>query len=170
MAEDNDLDLGEEKKSSKLLYMIIGGVFAVLIIVGATLYFTGFFSSDEDGEDGEAVEDEQESEVKGDPVYQPLGSDFVIRFKKGGGARLLQISISTLTYDAEVVEAVKKHTPMIRNNLLLLLSAKKPTELKTPEGKESLRQEVLESVQKVIEDQLGKKGVEQVFFTALVMQ
>ena len=170
MAEDNDLDLGEEKKSSKLLYMIIGGVVALLIIVGATLYFMGFFSSDEDGEDAEVAEDEQESVVKGDPVYQPLGADFVVRFKKGEGARLLQISISTLTYDAEVVEAVKKHTPMIRNNLLLLLSSKKPIELKTPEGKESLRQEILESVQKVIEDQLGKKGVEQVFFTAFVMQ
>ena len=127
MAEESDLDLGEEKKSSKRLYLIIGGVVALLIIVGATLYFMGFFSSDEEGESSEDIEeseDEQESAIKGDPVYQPLGSDFVVRFNKSEGASLLQISISALTYDSEVVDAVKKHTPMIRNNLLLLLGTK----------------------------------------------
>lgn len=56
-----------------------------------------------------------------------------------------------------------------------LLVDKSPAEqveqgLRSREGKEKLREEVLAEVRKVLEEQTGEAGVEQVYFTSFVMQ
>ena len=70
----------------------------------------------------------------------------------------------------ETIEVVKKHEPMIRNNLLMAISAKGAALLKTREGKESLRAEMLNEVGKVMERMTKKNKVKDLFFTAFVMQ
>jgi flagellar FliL protein len=42
--------------------------------------------------------------------------------------------------------------------------------LNTREGKEKLREETLEEVQKVLLEETGEPGVDNVFFTSFVMQ
>jgi flagellar FliL protein len=43
-------------------------------------------------------------------------------------------------------------------------------DLRTREGKEKLRADVLAELQKILTDETGEPGVEQVFFTSFVMQ
>lgn len=80
------------------------------------------------------------------------------------------MSIEGLTRDATVKEDITKHFPQVRNNLVLLLSSKTYDELSNQEGKAALRKQVLKEIQKVLEAETGKEGVEDVFFTSFVMQ
>ncbi|SMF97174.1 flagellar FliL protein [Methylomagnum ishizawai] len=104
-------------------------------------------------------------------LYQDLEPAFVVNFQGSPDARVLQVSLSIATDDASVVEAVKKHSPMIRNNLLMLMSAEDPAALKTTEGKEALRAKLLEEINAIIKKQARKRdAVDEVYFTAFVMQ
>ena len=64
----------------------------------------------------------------------------------------------------------KTHMPLIRNELNMLYSGQVYEELQTDEGREKLRQQSLEAIQKVMRKEIGRPGVEQVLFTNLVMQ
>ena len=169
MAEDQSLDLGESKKPSKLKY-IIGGIVLLLLINGAVLYYLGVFSKEESTETASEDIDSTEEASKGEAFYHSLDPAFVVNFPKTSGARLLQISVSVLSYDEDVVTALEKHAPMIRNNLLLLFGAADPKEIRTAAGKDDLRVKVRESIQQVLEQQIGNTSIDEVFFTGLVMQ
>ncbi|HEB77387.1 MAG TPA: flagellar basal body protein FliL [Methylothermaceae bacterium] len=174
MAENEDLDLGEEKKSSKKLILI--ALVAVVLLLGgggAAMYFLGvppFAKSEVSAEDEEeaAAEEEKSSAPKTARFYE--FSPFIVNFPRGGGARLLQLSFSVLAYDEETIEAVKKHEPMIRNNLLLLLGRYNPQDLRSTQGKEALQQAITGEIQKVLDRHADGGSIETVFFTQFVMQ
>lgn len=177
MAKDEELenlDLGEEKKSPKKLYIIIGGVLGLLIAVGATLYFMGFFSSEEKSE-AEATDDEVVEEAVLEPaIYFDLSGKseqkFIVQVQSDD-IRMMQVSISVMARKQEVIDVVETHLPRLRNNILLLLASEDPEKLKMAKGKEKLRNKILKEVQQVVEEEMGEKdGVEGLYFTGFVMQ
>ncbi len=178
MAENDDLDLGEEKKSSKKWLIIVLAVVLLLGGGGAALYFLGLppFGKTEASETAEAEEENDSAEEPEEKRSAPKTAHFhdfapfVVNFPRGGGARLLQVGFSVMAYDEETIEAVAKHEPMIRNNLLLLLGRYKPEDLRTPQGKEALRQAIVREVQKVLDLRADGGTIETVFFTQFVMQ
>lgn len=169
MAEKERLDLGEERKSSfkHIIFIVLGAVVGTLIAVFAALYFMGVFPNrHHEGGGTEEAHGEQKP-----TLYLALQPPFVINFKSNSEARLLQVEINAASTDAAILDAVKKHTPIIRNNLLLLLSGEDPAVLKTPEGKEVLRGKIKESIRQVVVEQTHKKnGVDEIFFTGFIMQ
>ena len=72
--------------------------------------------------------------------------------------------------DEGVIDAVKKHDPVIRNNILMMLSAQDPEVLKTSKGKEQLQSDVKEEINKILVKRSVSSNVKEVFFTDLVMQ
>jgi len=171
MAE-NEQPEGEEKKSSKKIIIIVA-IVLLLVGGGAGYYFMMGSDSEADGEQVEEVEEElseEEAEAANEEIYYDMEQSLIVNFPKGSGANLIQVSVSLLAKGAETVEAIKKHEPMIRNNLLMAISAKGPKNLKTREGKEELRAAMLDEVGKVMEKMTKKNKVESIFFTAFVMQ
>jgi flagellar FliL protein len=157
------------KKGSTLKIVLI--ILIPLFLIGSTvagLYFGGVFGGGSEsagqGEDGE------EEEVVGPAVYIPLDPAFVVNFASGERARFLQITVEAMTRDPAMEEHIKKHMPVIRNNLVLLFSSQTYERVSTLEGKESLREEALEVMQAVLEEETGDPGVEAVYFTSFVMQ
>lgn len=75
-----------------------------------------------------------------------------------------------MTRNPAVVNVVEQHIPLIRNNFIALFSAQEFEEVATTEGKEALRQAALEEIQNIINDEMGEPGIEQVLFTAFVIQ
>lgn len=178
--EELDLDVEEgavQKEPSGKMMLVLVAVLVVLLLGGATvatLYFTGIIGGREevasaaDDESGEAI---VEAEAPKQPqVYHPLEPPFVVNFGEDSDVRFMQIKLQIATRDPAVIERIKEHSPAIRNNLVMLYSNQDPATLNTREGKETLRAQTFEEVQKVLEEQTGEGGVENVYFTSFVMQ
>jgi len=168
MAENEEVE-GEEKKSSKVI--IIAAVVLLLVIAGgAGYYFMAGDESNEGVEDSKELKEAEEDALASEQVYYAMDKSLIVNFPKGSAASLIQVSLSLLVDSVETVDVVKKHEPMIRNNLLMAISAKGADKLQTTEGKEALRAEMLAEISKVMERMSKKNKVENIFFTAFVMQ
>ncbi len=181
---DDDLELddksekdGKPAKSKKMIF-IIAGVVVLAISVGAGLYFTGIIgggsSSSEASEDGVAdevaKEESSEEELATETIYHKFKPAFVVNFEDKGKLRFLQIDLSVSTRNPSIIEELTKHEPVIRNNLVLLYSSKTAAELNSQEGKETLRQQTREEIQTILKENIGKVGIDEVFFTGFVVQ
>ncbi len=178
MAREDDLDLdvdGAEQdapKSKSKLLMIIAGVVLLLGASGAaTLAVTGMLSGDSEHASEAARNGAGKPNKAKDPLsYVALDPPFVVNFNSDTDIRFLQISLELGTRDPVVADSIKEHRPAIRNSLVMLFSSQDPQVLNTREGKEKLREQTLTEVQKVLKQETGAPGVENVFFTSFVMQ
>ena len=154
-----------ETKKSKMP-LIIGLVVLLLGGGGAGAWFMGVFDSADAMEEGaEAAEP-----VKAAALYAKLHPEFVLNYKVEGRGHFLKVAISLLTREQDVVDAVGQHMPLLRNELVMLFSAADFDSLKTAESKEALRSSALTAIQAIMQQEIGKPGVEQVLFTDFVMQ
>ncbi|MCH9670182.1 MAG: flagellar basal body-associated FliL family protein [Gammaproteobacteria bacterium] len=158
------LELSEETAGSKTArWWWVGLLVAAMIalsVVGA-LYGFGIIGGDVAG-DKDAPRQEA--------IYVSVEPPFTVNFSGDGNARYLQVGMDIMTRDPDVREQLERHMPVIRNDLVLLLSSKTAEDLGTLEGKEELQQETLSAVRRVIEDETDLTGVEAVYFTSFVMQ
>jgi flagellar FliL protein len=115
-----------------------------------------------------------EKEAKSGPskpaIYFAFDPPLIVNFDDSQAVRFLQLQIEVLTRDEKVVEAVKLHQPVIRNNLLMLMNGRDYKALMTREGKEGLRTECLKEVQRILKKETGAAGVEDLYFTSFVVQ
>jgi len=154
-------------KSSGLKYALLGGLGALAVAgAGAAAYLFGVKSSVDPVE----ANIEAEAELPKEALYVPLDPPFTVNFNDDGRTRFLQVSIEAQTRDPEVAKLIEKHMPVIRNNLVLILSSQTAGELASLEGKERLREEARAGIDRVLEEEAGKGGVEAVYFTSFVMQ
>ena len=108
---------------------------------------------------------------KGPALYVSLDPPFVTNFEAEQLVRFLQITMQVMTHDPATVDVIKASDPVIRNDLLLLFSNQKYTEIATRDGKEKLRTQALAAVRKVVAANGGRpERVNAVFFTSFVMQ
>jgi flagellar FliL protein len=167
------------KKKGVLKWVLIGG--GVVLLVGISVGTSVFFMSsmlrgkDAVAEQTSAVpakhkqENDKPKEQK-KAIYYKIDQPFVVNFQGPNGNRFLQVTIEMMTYDPDVVPAIEEHMPVIRNNLVFLLSSVNYDQISTLEGKQKLRADTLAEVQKVLKAKIGKPGVEEVYFTSIVMQ
>lgn len=84
--------------------------------------------------------------------------------------RFLQVTVEVMGREEETIKAVQTHMPVIRNNLLNIFSSRSFADLTNREGKEALRKECLTEVQRILKENTGKPGVEDLYFTSFVVQ
>jgi len=166
MAEKDQEEAVDEKKSSKKLIIIIVAVILLLAGGGAGYYFMFM------GDPSEAMDEEEQTKEAEttDYFYFDIEKPFIVQFPKGAGARLLQVSISIQVKNEAFIEDLKKHQPMLRNNLLMIINDSKPGELKTGQGKQALKNKMLEEVNSIMSKMSKENHIEDLFFTSLVMQ
>ena len=189
MADDElDLDVKEKGGKGKLILLIVAVLLLVGIAVGVTLFFTGALGGDKTGDSAAKVEDKPEFESKV-TLYMPLAPEFVVNFEDTSIVSYMQIEMQIMAREQRALDAVSQHMPVIRNNILLLLSTQKYEEINTAQGKEILREKVLASIQQVLDEEsanhntdkkegeseeggepAGSPKVEAVYFTSLIMQ
>jgi len=177
----------EEKKSPKKLIIIIAAVL-LLLGGGAGGYFFFLHKPAEDAkaEHGEKTaaeghgeagheepkhdEDAKHDEVAEPDVYYEVPNPFLVNFAPGASAKVIKININLLMKGEASIAVLKKHEPMIRNNLLMAISSMGVDKLKTAEGKQELRVLMLGEIGKVLEKMGGKNTVKELYFTEFVMQ
>ena len=173
MAEDEDVDKEQKPKGSALTKILLFAILPLFIISGTVggLYFSGVLGGGDSSTEEELGEEgEEEEAVAGPATYIKVDPAFVVNFVGTDKARFLQITLEVMTRQPEMSIAVESHMPIIRNNLVLLFGSQTYEDLSTLEGKEALRDEALETIQNILEEETGDPVVEAVYFTSLVMQ
>ncbi|WP_018935566.1 flagellar basal body-associated protein FliL [Thioalkalivibrio sp. ALJ24] len=87
-----------------------------------------------------------------------------------GRIQFLRVQIGLVSQDPAVLEAVDEHLPVVRNDVLGLLSEQEYTELNTREGKEALAADLESAIRGVLDSRGAPSDLERVVFTELVMQ
>ena len=106
---------------------------------------------------------------KGAAVYFAIDPPLVVNFEDGSAVRFLQITMEVMAHDPKAIESVQKNIPLIRNNLLLVMSNRNSQSLMSREGKEKLREEALAELRAVQKKQ-GGSDVDDLLFTSFVVQ
>ena len=189
--DELELDVKADKPAGKgKLIMIIVAI--MLLTTGSiigVLYFMGLLSTGSSKDDAASkVETKKEVAIK-PTFYLSLQPAFVVNFEDQSHASYLQVEMQVMARSKEVLNVVSANMPVVRNNILFILSAQKFEQVSTRAGKEQLQKTILEAIQKVVADAAREKqaaehknkdeqkatatkvaNVEQVYFTSFIMQ
>jgi flagellar protein FliL len=102
-------------------------------------------------------------------VYYAIDPPLVVNFEDGSVVRFLQITMEVMARDQKAIDSVQKNIPLIRNNLLLLMSNRNYQTMMSREGKEKLRQEALTEI-RAVQKKEGGPDVDDLLFTSFVVQ
>lgn len=191
MAKDDELELDTTKakgggKGKLILIIVVVVLLTTGSVIGA-LYFMGVLGGDgkDQSDSDDTKQDEPKALVVKPAFYLDMQPAFVVNFEDQTHAAFLQIEMQVMARDKLILDTVSKHMPVIRNNILLILSAQKFEEVRTRQGKQQLQKTVLEAIQKVVSEAAHSKNVEQkkeegkekapdnieqVYFTSFIMQ
>ncbi|ABI56327.1 flagellar basal body-associated FliL family protein [Alkalilimnicola ehrlichii MLHE-1] len=155
----------KQQGMSKLVVILLIAILVVLLAVGGAVaaYLTGMIGSV--GNDEPQVE-----QALDEPIYIELDPALTVNFERGGRISYLQARVQLETRYASVEEAIDRHMPVIRNNLLDLFADQDYQEVNTRAGREALRQAALEEVNQVLAERGVEQRLEAVYFTRFVMQ
>ena len=153
-----------------LLAVIVGGS------INAKLHPPLDMQLDKDGritailpEGGAAQAGKAGGSAKTASVYYAIDPPLVVNFEDGSVVRFLQISMEIMAHDEKTIDSVQKNIPLIRNNLLLLMSNRNYQSMMSREGKESLRQEALTEI-RAVQKKEGSPDIDDLLFTSFVVQ
>lgn len=104
------------------------------------------------------------------PQYVEMNPSFVGTIGPGPRIQYMKVDVALRANDPTAVERIQYHDPLIRNALVSLFGRQTPEELATLEGKEQLKQQALDAVRAVLEEEEGKPLVDDLLFTNLVTQ
>lgn len=178
----------------KRLKPILIGTIAVLLVgggsAGAAVYFTGGLhpagaeAVDEDlpklvardDADADAVTRATRAPEQGRPdpelfklTYIPIEENFTSNLS--GGTAFVQVGLALSTYYDERVPAnVEHHLLAIRSAVLVSLAEQDAQALATTAGKQALRVTLTRTINDVLREREGFGGIDDVQFTAFVMQ
>ncbi len=175
MAEEENTEAEQEEKSSgmkKIIMFAVVGLVMLAVGVGGTMFMMGSDggSSEEMAEEEMSEEEMMEEPMMKDSIYHDLHPAFVANFSGNSKKRYMQVYVVAMAHEQSAIEDLKLHMPAVRNNILMTLSKKTSDEVATVEGKETLRQEVLESVQQTMAEKTGEEGIKDLYFTKFVAQ
>lgn len=166
--EENSSEETEEKSGGMGKMIMLGGIAAVMLIVGV---FAGPAIKNMISPPPPEEEAADAAPATGPALYTSLHPPIVVNFKdQMGDPHFMQITMEVMARDQGVINAVREHTAAIRNGLILLYSGAVYEEVTTNEGKEKMLADGLAKVQEVISEVSGESGVEAVYFTNLVIQ
>lgn len=164
-AKDADENAEEEGKKGGILKWVIIGVGGIAIIAASvfgTLMFVG--GGDKPEETAEVVPSNPKA------IYFAINPKFQTNYQVNGRQRLFQVALTVVTRDGSVIGSLTKHGPAIRNRVVISLGGQSFENLQTLEGREGLRQQLLEGIQEILNTEIGKPGIEKILFTDFVMQ
>jgi len=160
----------EKRKGSHrlILFLLIG---LVLAGGGAGAYWMGLIpglSGGGHGGEGLAAEPaDAHGAVEGLSLGPTLSFEpFIVNLADDDGGRYLKASMEVEFYGPEMPDAARALMPQIRDSLLTLLTSKSFGEIRTPEGKQELREEIIARLNQSLKGDVVKA----VYFTEFIIQ
>ena len=153
--------------NKKLILLIVG---VVVLAIGVSVGVTWFLLSGSSKPDAEAATAGEVAEGTPKALYLDLPPAFVVTYDYKNRQRYMQVFVTALTRDAKAVDAMKLHLPLLRHQLNVLFGEQGFDVLQTDEGKQALRKQSAEVINKILEKESPGVSIEQVLFTNFVMQ
>jgi flagellar FliL protein len=100
--------------------------------------------------------------------YYEVKPSLVANLASGG--KYIRTDIQLMTRDPQLQAQLELHGPAIRHTLLLLLSEQDGKAIRTPQGKENLRQQALALLSSLMRELSGQAGPDALFFTTFLVQ
>jgi len=157
MAEEQVKEEGKQSGGKKKLIFILIPVL-LLLIGGAGAYF--FLTHKKKESTKQMVVAPQKLGVMYD-----LGS-FLVNLADKNANTYAKVSITLELSNQKVEQEVVKRLPIIKDAVINLLSSKTYDEIRTPEGKEELRLELIKRINAI----LVTGGVQNIYFTQFIVQ
>lgn len=176
------------KKSGKMKKLMIG-TFALLVIGGGSAAGGFYFAGSADGLAGEAKPDYPKLVMKDGTLvdapgtgtgvlkdtakyqitYHPIEGSFTSNLRGGSGFAQAEMAVSTY-YDERVIAALTEHDIAIRNAVVLELAESDGMTLESVQGKKDLARRLRGRINDVLVQKTGFGGIDDVYFTKLVLQ
>lgn len=139
-------------RSRRKLFVIIGAAVLVLAVAasGALLLLKQRAATEAAAEE-ETVQADHEA-----PVFVNLEA-FTANLRQEQGEQFLQAVVTLKLSDQSIAEPIKVYMPELRHRMLMLLSGKRASEISTPEGRESLAEELRVVANTVLYPATGRK-------------
>ena len=102
-------------------------------------------------------------------TYYPIEQPFTTNLADGSGFLQVGISLSTY-YDGKLITNIKRQEVPIRSAVLMTLAEQDPALLSTSQGKQRLQRQLTNAINQVLRDKEGFGGIDNVYFTSLVIQ
>lgn len=146
--------------------MIAGGVAAALAI---QIALAVFYLSRDDGDVAETEGDEQPTDTA-QTLYHNLRPPFVVTLPYGNRQFMLQADLAVMAHEPAAIDAVIRHAPLIRAEIIGYLTDLDPEQVRSRDGK----QVILDGLADLINDALRSESegvvIDSVLFNNLVMQ
>jgi len=169
MAENSAAETAPAKKGKLKLIILLAVVviLAIALSIAGTLWFLG--GGLPGMGDNATAEDEIAEEPFVPSVYLDIGKALVTTVQGEGRQRYAQAYVALGATDAQALAAAKLHMPLIRSQLVMVLGNSSYTALQTPEGRQGLIDNMLATVNQVLEQE-GEPAVNRVLFRNFVVQ
>jgi flagellar FliL protein len=169
--QDLKLDQGEVEEGGggkkKLIIIVVAVVLLIVIAIGVTVFL---MSGGDEDQAAESDVPEVIEEAVLPAQYIKMKPKFIVNFNVGTRQRFLQTSIEIMTRSQSVVDAIGLHNPMLRNEIVRILSDQDFKQLRMPEGRVELKKILQERLVAILKSEADVEGVEAVLFTNFVMQ
>jgi len=172
MAEEEESKKSSGSSPMKLIMvMIVGGILLVAVSIGGVFFMMKSMGMLDGKSGGGAHKQEKVVQESKPAIYFSLEPAFVVNFKERGRTRFLQVTMDIMTTNQKIIDEMEKHMPLIRNNILILLSKQEGEVLQSGEGKEKIREIILKELQTIMTEKTGLvKTVEALYITSYVTQ
>lgn len=177
------------KKKGKLLLIIIIAVLVVVLGGGGAAFFLlkKKASAEDEAEDGDgppakAAKAKKKKDAHATPPVFAKLEPFVVKLQSEGQEAYVQAVPELKLLDALIAEQIKQFMPEIRHKVLMILAGKKASELSTPEGMQTLANQIRASINSTLTGEPPDPAkakeehadpdapVQAVFFSSLIVQ
>lgn len=111
---------------------------------------------------------EGEPDKGGAAAYHELAPSIIVNIQ--GLGRYMRSDVQLMTRDKASLPEIKRHTPALRHQLILLFGDQQAVQIKTSRGKEVLRKKALKALRLQLEALTGEALIDDLFFTTYYVE
>ena len=160
-------EIAAEQPASRRGKVLIAASGITLVMLTASAAFLLLPSDDAPDKDSSSKSVET-MEVPAEPLYLDM-KKLLVNIDHNGRMHYVQAELQLMSYHQEVIEQAQRDRPAIRDRLIVLFNRQDFGTLATPEGKEALRNQALQSVNETL-GLTPPAIVQQVYFDSFVLQ
>ena len=159
MKADPKAEAAPKSSPKKMIVIALISVAVLGMAGGGAWFFT-------QGKSDPAAKESKKAEK---PEFVVL-ENFTVNLQPEEGEQYLQVGMTLQVSSLEQVELIKTNMARVRNRVLLILSAKKASELISTEGKSVLAKEIIASINLPFIEKDKPQEVRDVLFTSFIIQ